>query len=253
MARFFDAPSDEAYQWGGTGVNYSNEQITVSAWIRVDTLAAGGIIFGISGGAATRLMMQIATGATTKWQCFDEYSTTNKFRRSTAVLSTATWYHLLYTDDVTNDTGSTAIKLYRGGVEESYDATGNGTGPQATNNDAFMVGMNDTGTGNDDFDGDIAEVALWRRLLNIGEIKALATGASPMFIRNALDFYVPMRRNVWDIRGQGAPSGTFGTPDVVPHPPGIYYPAYPSMYQLASAAPPTTIPFIPAIASGANV
>jgi hypothetical protein len=251
MARFFDGAVGEGYEWNGDGRDWGNIDHTISAWVKLDTLATSGYIFGISAGATTRIRLQIYS-ASRRLQYWDFYATTGKYRIGNTILNTAQWYHVAATNDVSDTTASTSIKVYLDGTEEAYFSSVNGTGPQPTDNDDWVIGIEDGG-GSNEFDGDIAEVGLWERILSDSEIAALATGAAPNMMINGLAGYYSLRRNVYEMMGQGAPVTTRGTPDVTDHPPGIYYPSNMLTLGRTAGAAPAAGPFLPVIAFGANV
>jgi hypothetical protein len=248
MSARFVATSNEGYEWGGTGVSYEDYSFSMQCWVKwTSSSPSDGLFFGIAGGQNTLIHMRLYGTGRDQWTARNEsYKTADKARRGAENMVDDTWYHLVYTDDVTGAAG-TYIKMYRDGVEETYANTSDGSGAQTACNDEFNTGLSKQGT--QDIDADIAEIAVWRRVLTPDEVKMLATGASPLFLRKDLDFYAPMRRGVSDYCGQGPAETTHGTPEKAPHPPGIYYPASAHVYKSTVVA---GADFIPALNMGCN-
>ena len=86
------------------------------------------------------------------------------------------------------------------------------------------------------WDGKIAEVAMWNRVLSAGERLALGNGYSPLFMPNNLDFYAPLVRNEDDIMGK---AGTNSGAAVAVHP-RIFYPTN-QIYRMEPTAAPATV------------
>jgi len=96
----------------------------------------------------------------------------------------------------------------------------------------LTIGLAGTG---DDMVGDIAEVAMWNRVLTAAEFAILKL-YSPMVIPRGLIFYAPIIRDTHDVI-----SGHIGTvtgASVAVHPP-LIYPSPPQIITVPAAAGPT--------------
>jgi len=94
--------------------------------------------------------------------------------------------------------------------------------------------MNDLPSGGGKtFDGWVAEVARWNRILTDTEVEALAEGASPSFFPASMEFYLPLVRDIYDVVGNTSPAD-MGTAVAV-HDVPIRYPG--SVYAIGASAP----------------
>lgn len=127
---------------------------------------------------------------------------------------------------VTYDFGSTANDpvWYRNGASQTITErnTPSGTADYGKDDGTITIGAYDDGSA-EHWDGKIAEVAIWNRILTAAEAAMLGKGFSPLFIRNGLVFYMPLMGNgssEVDIIGGG--SGTVTGAIKAAHPPMIY-------------------------------
>lgn len=123
-------------------------------------------------------------------------------------LSTGTWYSLCAVND-----GSGNWTLYRDGTSVGTGSPGNcnSTTGQTCIGRRTYAGLNEN------FNGDIADIAIWNVALVAAEIDALSDGFSPTLVRPAsLQLNVPLIRDVVDLRGNASFSIT-GT-SVATHP-----------------------------------
>ncbi len=195
--------------------------ITIGAWINGDVFdstdfnnrilsplisstTTSGIVFCVAGGPPARL--RIAARSETAGTLFTcDGSTT---------LSTGTWYHLAATIDIAGD----AMGVYVNGASDGTSSPtfvstsytpGTPTGPDLIGA-VPSAGGTPSSTGVQ-FDGRIADLAVWNAALSSGEIAGMARGVSPMRVRTAsLVAYYPMigdGSSVTNFRG-GTPLGT---------------------------------------------
>lgn len=130
-----------------------------------------------------------------------------------------------------------AQEIYTNGASRAT-ATAAGA-PAYTVGANTFIGKHGNGGTNNDMDGDIAELAVWNRVLSDDEVAILgADRFSPAFIPNGLIFYLPMIRDIKDLKA--ATSLTINGTTVSDHPRIIY----PSNYNIA--------PFT-AVAAGTSV
>ena len=114
---------------------------------------------------------------------------------------------------------ATGINIFLDGIEAAYSLPEDGSGAR-TNNDAspFTVGNNSAGSRS--FDGRIAEVAVWNRVLSAGERSGLAKGYSALhYLRGLMSAPGLIRNPTCPITGV---SGTLTGTTVVAHPRIIY-------------------------------
>lgn len=144
--------------------------------------------------------------------------------------SSGVWHHIVITHDASNTSNKPTV--YIDGVSVTV-STGSQTpgGAYANASHTFYLGNNSTVGRN--WDGDIAEFAIWGVVLDAAEAKALGSGIAPNLIRFAsLQEYIPMiRDNTGVIRSAPTVSGTA----VQPHPP-VRYDDPPQNRWLGSAA-----------------
>ena len=157
--------------------------------------------------------------------------TDGRWRTPTSSLTLDQWVDIILTYDggaTTNDP-----LIYLDGVSQTItQLVGDPTGSLDTNADAYVIGNR----GNDDardFNGKLAEFAIWDRILGAGEIAALAAGFSPLFIPNSLVSYCPLVRNMIDLKNGAI---TDDATAEFPHP-RIIYPSLAQLSHLAAIAP----------------
>lgn len=131
------------------------------------------------------------------------------------VTATGTWNHVVITYDSTSTSNDPVI--YINGVSQTVTEIATPSGTANTNTDPYHIG--NLGAQSRVFDGQIADFAIWSRLLSGGEALGLGKGFSPLFNLPLLVCYEPLiRENVNEII---APSSVAGTA-VQPHPNTIY-------------------------------
>jgi hypothetical protein len=191
--------------------NPTAQPLTISAWVNSDGVAGNpDYIFEVHSGGDSAIGLTLyqysATGVG-----FTRRGTTVLFKGALAPGSlTGAWHHILVTHDGT-DTDYTTIHIYFDGAEGTTD-----TGP--TNGVSVVAQTGSWSIGGrifDDgrnYDGKIAQVAAWSRVLNSTEIANLALGQAPSLAAPGdLQFY--WKGNTGSLKDQvtsafGAADGT---------------------------------------------
>lgn len=215
MSREFDGATDRL-DWASI-TTLTGDPVTISAWIYSDGMAGNvDYIFcaHIAGNTGPGLIFFISS---TSRIVFTRIATTTLTRGGTAGSSlTAGWHHLLVTHDGTiND--YTTIHIYEAGVDRSDNTGAQNGATETAPSGSWSLG----GRINDDarnFDGKIAEVGVWDRVLSAGEIAALAAGATPDSYSTNLIFYYSARTDTTTAETGGAAATDDGTAYSSAHP-----------------------------------
>lgn len=210
---------------GGTGtylrvsaphplLDFGGTALTAMAWVRPDNPVTGDMIFAKEDGSGNY------------WDFFLESSILQARVREasgsdivtgTSTISTTHWNHVVMRK---NGTGVNALEIYLNGVVEGQ-VTSNHAFDTSTGVD-FHIGARGQDDGN--WDGWIAEVAVWDLALTPAEILSIYRGASPLGVQLA------NLRGYWPICGidsperdlaQGQPATLSGAPPQVAHVPVI--------------------------------
>jgi hypothetical protein len=214
MARLFNGTTDRL-DWASVA-NLATSAKTLALWINAETLTTDQYFFNINNGAAVSGFRFFLRGAVVTGSLgYRQVGATDLQRYgNTTVLTANTWTHLLATHNGTF-TDYTTVHIYLNGTEIASYFTGvNGDTPTALTGLWSVGGRPEDDTRN--FDGQIAEVGLWNRVLTAAEIALLANAYSPVLIPNSLLFYTDLIRNTANRRGAAA-STVDGT-TVNPHP-----------------------------------
>jgi len=148
--------------------------ITVSAFVRVDSLTQGLIVSKWGAGQEWDLQGPAGAGKMT-------YATTTSFGGSYSiitgdtVLTLGVWYHVALRQDASTLTG------WVNGRQDGVSAVS-----RSWINSSTPVAIGDTGAGGQTFSGQIANVAIWSAALDPSEILALSEGASPLSIARTI-------------------------------------------------------------------
>ena len=169
--------------WAGTP-DLSTSDKTIAFWILPDedicTYSAYFMRSHNSGGAMGIYIT--GTGNAGEFKYAEEGSGTPKERRSAgSVLTVGAWQHYVFTS--VEGTNYTNIKIYKNGVEISYNdgSSVNGTGTEnATDGNWYLFGR--PGNTARTVNGAMAGFGVWNRILTAGEISALASGYSPLSV-----------------------------------------------------------------------
>jgi len=165
-------------------LNLTGDEVTLSAWIRLESSFTEGKIVAKWADAGSRFQYLLSTDSGDKCQ-FAIFDGGIKIALGTSILVVGNWHHIAGTYDGSN------VRVYCNGVEEdSTPATGNM--PSTTAPVRIGAGSGGLGTENP-FDGDIGHAAIWDKPLTAGEIESLANGINPLTIRSErLLFYAPL-------------------------------------------------------------
>ena len=154
-------------------------------------------------------------------------------------LSTGQWYHFYMEIDTT--TNPDTVLLWIDGVSKtmSFLSGTNNSDMISTATQEIAIGR-EHGGGNQ-MDGLIAEVGIWSDIVGESRALMLSKGFSPAFFRNNLTEYIPLIRNLHNLKG-GTGTMSASNPVVAAHPKIIH----PSSQQLrrftTQAAPAGTSP-----------
>jgi hypothetical protein len=186
---------------------------TFSAWLFVDAHAANlNRITGIaqSGDTANGHSFGILSTGAVFYRVV--HSTTILNHDSSTTISTGQWVHALYTWDGSKTAAN--IHIYLDNAEVSYATTTDGVGTEASIGSWCLGGniFNDSAN----FNGRMAAIGWWNRILTAAEIEALSEGYSPLFFRRGLGWSPQLIRSQQDpITGQ---AGTLDGTTVIEHP-----------------------------------
>ncbi len=212
-----------------TPISAIAEPFTMSCWAIVDSTSTG-IIMGVGDSGSTYYHgLRVRS-----FGFVSALSVAGSVYESEASQSMSSWTSVV---GVWASTSSRQI-FHNGtaGTAETSSAT-------ITEN-RISVGVSPDSTPFGDWNGKIAEVAVWTAALGQTEIDALAAGYSPLFIRpDKLLYYRPCVNINADVERMGAASAaeTVGNPINYPHP-RIIYPSAQILHFPSGAAPPSATP-----------
>lgn len=159
--------------------------MTMAAWINPASLGSTRIIMGgfNSGGADTNRfsLVQSNTNAIT---ATSRQASTGSVATATGTISVGTWTH--------------ACAVFASSTSRAAYFNGGGKGTNATAStpasiNRTSIGVIDSSTQTNSYDGSIAEAALWNIALSDTDVASLAAGASPLTIHpEALVGYWPL-------------------------------------------------------------
>lgn len=200
MSFSFNGSSDYISASSAPGVSGADDR-TIAFWLRTTANNVRQFPFAIGGDSPyARLALEFGDGGSPF--SINVYSTA---WNGSTVPVVDTWYHLAIV------VVGNVVKLYVNGVEEVSQSQALST---ATTN--FSLGRFYGGSLY--FSGRLAEFAKWQVALPAAAISALAKGFSPIMVRNdSLECYIPMVRDLRDVRGNAASLSATGT-TVTDHP-----------------------------------
>lgn len=177
MARDFDKANEDHIAITGMFGNPSN--LTLSAWVSFDSQdTSGGEVISLSNLVTLRLKNVV--------QGFYFDGTNFQFTTASEDLAGTGWHHVLFYIDDTND----LQKIFIDGIE--VGSSTNTTSINYTSGTNTEIGRHPTNNAYD-YDGRIAEVAVWSTILSQDEIEALGKGGSPAKIQSgSLEAYLPL-------------------------------------------------------------
>jgi len=166
----------------GNVLNITGNQITLSIWVRFDTLggeqkflarwqdSGGQFSYLLTKNGSNNVLFVINTGS-------------NQVITGSTTVATGTWYHIVGTYD------GSIMRLYLNGVEDGTHST---SGNINSSTAPLRIGSG-SGSGENPLDGDAGHGAIWDVGLTANQAIALASGISPLNIRrDDLLFYVPI-------------------------------------------------------------
>lgn len=233
--RFVNGPSDKGSRvFNGTTdridwasvFNPVSQAMTISCWAYMDALNASSnnymLAINQTGDAAYGIVFNV-NGANTYISFLASGGTELNHTSSTQTGMTGNWMHLLVTWD--GSTTAANAHIYRNGTEVTYSLTTNGATLNAKAGKWSVGGRTYSDTRN--WDGNLAQVAVWQRVLSSEEIKRLSQGLAPSALSTNLAFYVPMNTtSLYNIAPD--PDVNYDTLDGTTHTtasgPGISYP-----------------------------
>jgi len=197
MARNFDGTNDYLDAGNPSALNLTGNEITLSAWVRLESVSNEGKILAKWADAGGRFQYLISTDGGDKC-LFATFTPDTKIALGTSTLVVATWYHIAGVYD------GSELRVYCDGIEEgSASSTANFSSTTAP----VRIGAGSGGSGDEEpVDGDIGHCSIWDTALSGSEIASLANGISPLKIRknNNLLFYAPINGQdpEYDVVGQ---------------------------------------------------
>lgn len=215
---------------------------TIAAWVRVATLPAAGDVdlfwtFHAAGELEQypthdKQMMVYDSGAGAYRLVARVYDGAAKTAQNTTLIASDTWYHAGMTFSNADD-----LRIWLDGVNETTTVL-TADSFSYTDPDFRFAGLaNSVNLGETTrtrLIGDLAEFAMWNRVLTSAEMALLAARFSPMFLPDGLQVYVPYVRELTELRSGLALTNTGTTAAVHPR---IMYPASP----LIVTAPPSAV------------
>ena len=214
----FNGSSQFLYVDAASAVAQSTN-VTVCAWINPDTITGTrGIVDRDESTDADRVFQFRINASNLEAICFVNDSTLATVA-STGGISTGVWQFVAFTFDGSNinvfiNSGTSAGIISLSG-NLSADAAGITIGARSR--------VNSSPSGTDYFDGDIAELAQWSRVLSEAELNGLAGNNSPLFYPTGLQWYAKMIDDTLDLVGSMTFTA-YGSPTVTSHP-TITYPS----------------------------
>ena len=167
---------------------------TISCWVKPDAAQNASIWAQQQddGGTQGRLVLEILS-ANRKFRFRYQNSsiTTGSYAYGTDY---DTWYHLVTTHQYT---GASGRHLYIDGAISVSETSTNRSSDHEDNDLDFLIGAGLATSSpyghTNHFNGQIAELAVWKVILTAGEVTSLYNGASPLFVRpNKILSYYPL-------------------------------------------------------------
>lgn len=153
-------------------ITTNDAAVLTLACLSNSTIAGNWILLTLRGDGGDKIEMNVNDG------------TTNAFPRTTTTFTTGTLHHACGIHAAANDT-----RVFIDGGSKNTSTTS--TTP--TVDDTRIGTLNNGGTIENFFDGDIAEVGIWNVALTDPEVLVLSTGMSPLLVRpSSLVGYWPL-------------------------------------------------------------
>ena len=217
MALDFDG-TDDRIDWANVFTT-SGQALTISVWAWFDVLnpAANQYLFNgsLAAGGGGTIFYQ-GSGVNGNLAFTRIAASVHKDRITSAnVITTGSWTHCLLTDD--GSLTAANAKIYVAGSEVTYATTTNGIAPETAATGVWSLG----GRASDNlrnFNGRLANVGVWNRVVTADEIAILAAGYNPQFIMNGLRFCAPIFGRSTEINLLGAAASTTVGTAAISHP-----------------------------------
>lgn len=223
MARFFDNTSLEALEVNTAAI--TAVPLSMAAWGRTSNVARNGALLSLVDSASGIFMFGLRVNAGSVG-AFTFGVPAGFVESTTGSPVNNTWFHA--GGVIASATSRFAYFNSSIGTENTQNATPSGI-------NTTSIGRLGDLTPSSYMLGDIAEAAIWNKILEPAEFAALAAGFSPLMIRpSALVFYMPLiRDNDIDLIG-GLSLSEIGTPEISDHP-QIIYPSPPHIITAPAA------------------
>lgn len=192
MARFFNNPN------GGTSTDYlffrnygnlNTTDISLSCWLTLTTAAYAGWIFSMTVSGSINYGFLVRQNGNVNYGIeLTRHGTSGDGARFTNDLITPNvWTHLVCT--CPNSATGANYHIYLNGVEATYVTSSNRTGTNSGYTGNWIIGSD--GNPAHGHIGNLAELAVYNRILTASEIQFLYLNSTPTYIPNLM-FYVPL-------------------------------------------------------------
>lgn len=186
MSRNFEESNNDFLDAGNpSALNFTGDEVTLSAWIRLESLNGEQKILAKWSDAGGDFQYLLSLDPSDK-PLFAVFPGSTKIATGTTALVPGTWYH------VAGCYNGSTLKVYLNGVEEGSTAA---TGNLPSTTAPVRIGAGSGGAGTEEpFDGDIGHCAIWDVGASASEVKSLAAGINPLQVRrnDNLLFYAPL-------------------------------------------------------------
>ncbi len=151
---------------------FGDASMTVSAWVKGTTFAAGWGVAGVYNTSSNRCWLLAYEHTTGKWRFSVSHNgTTVAFVESAGSLSAGTWYHLVAYHDSANNLIGIGATAFGAGSRTAIVTAAHTVGLYAASNGAFAVGAIHGGAA--PANAAIDEIAIWDRVLTSDEMDSL--------------------------------------------------------------------------------
>jgi hypothetical protein len=202
--------------------NWQSQAQTWAAWTWWDSLDAGTEYLFCDNNAADSVavlvLLRAANDTSLRYTIVTDGADADQVTHTGNFLTTGSWIHIAATWNGAVGANTTDAVVYANGADagDGGSAAANGTGTPTA-----ATGLNSLGGRSFDdlrnFDGRLAEVGRWNRVLSAGDIAGLAKGYSPKCFPSGLKFYMPLVRSTHNVCSGGAV--TLDGTSVIAHPP----------------------------------
>lgn len=219
MARDFNGSTDRIDYASVLDLNGS--ALTIAAWVYIDSIVYENYVtIHPSGDASEGVMLQQWTAGPKTLAITRTWSTSgaNKRRDGVGEISTGSWLHVMATSDSGAD--DSGMECYVDGSVPGSSASTAGSGSENNHDGSWSLGGR-IYDDNRNFEGRMAEIGVWNRVLSADERAALAKAFSPLHFRRGLKFYTKLLGQK-DIDIMAGKTPTYDGTSVIAHPRIIY-------------------------------